>query len=56
VVGLIASVEVIISERSNLPDGTDEPILKLRRQPLVKFVVVGPREEVLRCYGEADYF
>lgn len=38
VVGLMASVEVIVSERSNPPERTDGTILKLR-QPLLKLVV-----------------
>ena len=38
-VGLMASVEVMVSERSNSAERTDGTILKLRRQPLLKLVL-----------------
>jgi hypothetical protein len=40
VAGLMAIVEVIVSERPDLPERSDETILKPKRQPLFKFVVV----------------
>jgi hypothetical protein len=47
VVGLMASVEVIVSERSNSPERTDGTILKLRRRTLLKLVLALVfREEV----------
>ena len=39
VVGLMASVEVMVSECSNSAERTDGTILKLRRQPLIKLVL-----------------
>ena len=38
-VGLMASVEVMVSECSNSAERTDGTILKLRRQPLIKLVL-----------------